>query len=147
MLEIDEKEYVIQTCSITDCECSGGCDNCETALSQQEEEVKDEMSAYTIDLVSISGYPSFISNRKNTVGRAELSDLNNVKKFLRMPWELIEKKYISNVFMEEHYPEWVKTTKILGITEQPEKMIYAVNHPMILIFSDCLYMVAPKCKN
>lgn len=144
MSEISYKEYVISACSITNEECEGGCDNCDTAKSRLIKDEEEENPQYIIDkCYSLSGR-DFLSNSRYTVGKAELSDLEFLKKALKMPAELIEKKYLSKEFMEDHYPEWIKTTRILGITEQPEKMIYAKDFCMILVFSDCLYMVAPK---
>lgn len=144
MSEIDREEYVVTKCSITDEECYGGCNNCQTAISQCNKDEEDEKSGYTIEVPKSYSGVNYLSNHYCTVGKAELPDLESIKKILKMPQELIEKKYVSNEFMETHYPEWIKTTKILGITEQPEKMIYARNYPMILIMSDCLYMVAPR---
>ncbi len=144
MSEIDREEYVVSKCSINDDECYGGCTTCQTAISQCNRDEEDKEAGYVIDVPkSLSGV-NYLSNCYCTVGKAELSDLEGMKKVLKMPQELIEKKYVSNEFVENHYPEWIKTIKILGITEQPEKVIYARNYPMILIFSDCLYMVAPR---
>ncbi len=144
MSEIDRDEYVVTKCSITDEECYGGCNNCQTAISQCNRDEEEEKTEYIIDLPKTMSGIVYLSNHYYTVGKVELSDLEGMKKVLKMPQELIEKKYVSNEFMENHYPEWIRTTEILGITEQPEKVIYARNYPMILIMSDCLYMVAPR---
>lgn len=144
MPEIDRDHYVVSKCSITDEECYGGCNVCQTAISQLNRDEEYEESYYIIDKINTILGQSYMSNRNLTVGKAELSDLEIMKKILKMPQKLIEKKYVSNEFMENHYPEWIKTTKILGITEQPEKMIYTKNYPMILIMSDYLYIVAPR---
>ncbi len=144
MSEISENEYVISKCSITDNECNGGCASCDTAKDLKEDEKAEEDSRYIIDLPRVCLNSNYLSNHNYTVGRAELSNLEDIKKWLKMPPELIEKKCVSKEFMEDHYPEWIKTVEVCGITEQPEKLIYARNYPMILIMSDCLYMVAPK---
>lgn len=144
MSEISQNEYVVSKYSITDYECDGGCTDCDRAENMKQDEKAEEDSVYIIDLPKTLYGVNYLSNHNYTVGKAELSDLEGMKKVLKMPQELIEKKYVSNEFMENHYPEWIRTTEILGITEQPEKVIYARNYPMILIMSDCLYMVAPR---
>lgn len=144
MSEISYEEYVISACSITNEECEGGCNNCDTAKSRLIKDEEEECLRYIIDNHYTFSGKDFLSNSRYTVGKAELSDLEFLKKAFKMPSELIERKYVSSKFMEDHYSEWVRTAEILNITEQPEKMIYAKDFCMILVFSDCLYMVAPK---
>ncbi len=143
MLEISQDEYVISACSITNEKCNGGCNNCNTATSREIKDKEEENKQYIINMPYHLSGNDFLSNSRGTVGKAELGDLKFLKKALKMPTELIERKYVSREFMETHYPEWIKTTELLGITEQPEKMIYAKNCCMILVFNDCLYTVAP----
>lgn len=140
-------EYKEITCSINGEECYEGkdCDDCDVAQKEKDFEIKEKESTYQLNFsIKIKG-KEFKRNGRNTVLKADISDLNLLKEFVKVTSEPIlydGNKYIWDI--SRCYPEWEKTKELLKIEGNPDKIIYEHDKPLFVFYDNEFYMIAPK---
>lgn len=142
------KEYKKMVCIINDRDCddTNTCDDCYIAIEERQREQEELNLRYNFDLSVNLGNRRYFGNRNRTVIKAEINDLEYIKKIidLQNPKEISRSYYLWDV--ARYYPEWEKTKEILKITNIPDKYLFEKDKPLIVFFGNIIYVIAPRCE-
>lgn len=141
--KIDPKEYKVTKCTITDKECLiKRCTGCSTAKEQKAQDQVDEDSTYRFrGGVYTNKGKTYERNGRRTVLMAMVEDLEDMKaEFLPEPQELL---LMDSKLLEHDYPEWLETIIVLDIRGDPQKYFYQQGKPLIIVYTQRIYLVMP----
>lgn len=138
-------DYQKIVCTITDSECyKSDCDGCSTADRQKDVDEEERINTFNFGKESKINGHIYQCNYRYTIMKFTLDRLPEVITDLKLA-NPIEISSIDDEYLEEHYTEWVETKKLHGITEIPHHYVFDDDkHPLIIIFQEIGYAVAPR---
>jgi len=142
------ENYKMISCIIDnrDCDDTNTCEDCHVAIEEVKREQIEENSQYLLTNSIKLGNRGYRGNKKYTVVKVDVDDIEYLKQYLYInkPEEISPEKYLLNV---ASYPEWEKTKEVLKITENPDKILFEKDKPLIVFFGKEIYIIAPDSKN
>lgn len=140
-------EYKEIKCSINDKECyeMSNCDDCDIPQKERDFEIREIESSYQFNFTAKFDGNVFKRNGRNTVLKAEISNIDILKKYMRVTSESApydRTKYLWDI--AKHYPEWEKTKEFLKIEGNPDKIIYEHEKPLFVFYGNEIYIIAPN---